>query len=428
MKNFLKKIIIAIIQIEARLVLLKYKSKIIAVTGSVGKTSTKDAIYTVLSTKYFVRKSQKSFNSEIGVPLTILGLPNAWNNIHLWTKNILEGIARIVIPHKYPEWLVLEIGADHPGDIEKITKWIKPDVAVVTRLSDVPVHVEFFDSPEAVRQEKAFLAKAVKKSGTVILNADDKLVSSFQSFIKTKILTYGLEQPATVKANNYKIEYEDQKPAGISFKVDVNGLTVPISFRGSVGRQNVYTTIAALSVCSALNIDLEKAGISLSKHETPPGRMRLIEGINNSTIIDDTYNSSPVAAKEALTTLKEINPRGRKIAILGDMLELGKFTADEHYKVGVIAKDCADELYTVGARSRKACEATGDRANNFVCKNFDDSKELAKFIGQTIKDGDVILVKGSQGMRMERIVEALMKKPELKSNLLVRQDEEWARR
>ena len=136
MKSFLKKIIVSILESEARLILKKYNPFIIAITGSVGKTSAKDAIYTVLAGSVSrVRKSEKSFNSEIGVPLTILGCDNAWSNPFLWLKNILNGLELILLRSNYPNCLVLEVGADHPGDIQKITKWLKPDVAVITQRS-----------------------------------------------------------------------------------------------------------------------------------------------------------------------------------------------------------------------------------------------------------------------------------------------------
>src|SRR3989344_1903834 len=144
MKSFFKKIITAILQAEARLILRKYKPKIAAITGTVGKTSAKDAIYTVLSGSHYVRKSQKSFNSELGVPLTIIGAASGWNNPLLWLYNIIAGLGVILLKNHYPKWLVLEVGVDQPGDMQKITSWLKPDIAVITRFSKVPVHVEFF--------------------------------------------------------------------------------------------------------------------------------------------------------------------------------------------------------------------------------------------------------------------------------------------
>src|SRR3989344_4953390 len=179
MKSFFKKIITSILIFESRIILKKYHPYIIAVTGSVGKTSTKDAIYSVMSrTSMYVRKSQKSFNSEIGVPLTIIGCKNAWNNPLLWIKNILLGLEIILFKTKYPNCLILEIGADHPGDIKSVVKWLKPDMAVITKISDMPVHVEFFSSPEEILKEKLYLAKAVKKNGAILFSNDDIKVKS----------------------------------------------------------------------------------------------------------------------------------------------------------------------------------------------------------------------------------------------------------
>jgi len=177
MKSFFKSIVAVVLEFLARAVLRKYKPKIVAVTGSVGKTTTKDAIYTVLAENgRFVRKSEKSFNSEIGLPLTILGCANAWSNPFHWLVNFLKGLFLIIFRWTYPNILMLEIGADRPGDIERVTKWLKPNIAVLTRMGKVPVHVEYFSSPEAVRREKSFLAAAAlseKEGGKVVLNIDD---------------------------------------------------------------------------------------------------------------------------------------------------------------------------------------------------------------------------------------------------------------
>ena len=150
MKNGIKQIIVAIITWEARAVLWRYRPKIVAITGSVGKTSAKDATHSVFSGERFARKSQKSLNSEIGVPLTILGCESGWNSAFKWLKNILHGLSVMFLPNHYPKWLILEVGADRPGDIKTLTKWVRPDIAVITGIPDIPSHVEFFDSVEQV--------------------------------------------------------------------------------------------------------------------------------------------------------------------------------------------------------------------------------------------------------------------------------------
>ncbi len=209
MKDTFKKIIIRLLEIEAKLVLKKYKPTIIAITGSVGKTSTKDAIYTVLSHFFFVRKSEKSFNSEFGVPLTILGCPNGWSNPVQWAENLLKGLWLIIYPHKYPKWLVLEVGAGKPGDIKSIAKWLKPDVVVITRFPDMPVHVEFFGTPAAVIEEKTYLVKALSKDGLLVINADDPKVLELKQKSKAKVLTFGFTEEALFRASHEAISYKD---------------------------------------------------------------------------------------------------------------------------------------------------------------------------------------------------------------------------
>ena len=176
MKHTFKKTIAYILKIESQLVLLKYKPKIIAITGSVGKTSTKDAVYAVLSKISYVRKSEKSFNSEIGLPLTILGVPNGWNNPFVWFSNILEGIWLIIWPHSYPTWLVLEVGVGKPGDMYQTAAWLQTDAVIITAIGDTPPHIEFFESRKHLVEEKYELITTLKKARILVLNADDKNV------------------------------------------------------------------------------------------------------------------------------------------------------------------------------------------------------------------------------------------------------------
>lgn len=429
MKEYLKKIIVKILEWEARTVLKKYKPKIVAITGNVGKTSTKDAIFSVLSDFFFVRKSEKSFNSDIGVPLTILGLPNAWNNPLKWISNIIEGFKIILLPKDYPAWLVLEVGADRPGDIEKVGAWLHPDIVVVTRFSEVPVHVEFFESKDAVVKEKGYLVKALKKEGLLILNADDPDVMSFASKAYIKPITFGVAESSNVRGSNYNLVYIDGLPVGITFKVDHGNNVMPVSIAGVAGLHHMYPALAALAVGMSQGLNPIKLSDALAHYEAPRGRMNIIKGIESSIIIDDSYNSSPVALEEALSTLDSIKTTGRRIAALGDMLELGRFSIDEHKRLGKkVAKVC-DVLVAVGLRGKffaeAALKARMGKRKVFV---FENSGEAAGFLKDKIKKGDVVLVKGSQGVRMERVTKALIADPDMAKELLVRQDEEWEKR
>lgn len=435
MKQFIKGIIVRILEVEAQWVLKRYKPKIVAVTGSVGKTTTKDAIYTVLSTAYFVRKSEKSFNSEIGVPLTILGVQNGWNNIFIWLENIVKGLILVLFKHDYPEWVVIEVGADRPGDIKRITQWLKPDISVVTRIGPVPVHVEYFKTQKELVREKGYLAQAVKQGGTLVLNGDDEDVAGFKQYGKGKVVMVSLENTeADLYGSHRAIYYEknekgEEVPEGMTFRIGFKGNSVPVVRKGALGMQHVFPTLYALAVGTSLGLNIVPISEALSRENNTPGRMRLLPGIKGSFVIDDTYNSSPLALHEAIKTLGEIKVKGRKIAVLGDMLELGKFSTGEHYKAGESVAKNADILVTVGVRSRSIVEgalAAGMSEKSIF--QFDYSPEAGAFVDDLIQEGDVALVKGSQSMRMEKVVKEIMAEPQFAGELLVRQDDEWSKR
>ncbi|MCK5059711.1 MAG: hypothetical protein KAR00_01020 [Candidatus Pacebacteria bacterium] len=429
MQAFFKKIIVILLQMEARAVLRKYKPKIIAVTGNVGKTSTKDAIFTVLASSFFVRKSEKSFNSEIGIPLTILGLQNGWYNPFVWLKNIFLGFSLLLFPNHYPKWLVLEVGADRPGDIKKTSLWLKPDIVVMTQIPEVPVHVEFFDTPENVIKEKGYLVAALSSNGLFIVNGDDERALSLKNRTYASSLSYGFNEENAVQASNADILYEDKKPSGVTFRVNRDGKSIPIRLRNVLGRQHIYPVLAAFSVGLSQGITMVRMGDVFEKAIFPPGRMRLIEGMSESIIIDDTYNSSPTATKEALATLQQVSVSGRKIAVLGDMLELGKYSIEEHRNAGKMASGICDLLISVGMRSRMTDVGGGaKRMGKKKREVFDTSVQAGEFLKTVVKKGDIILVKGSQSIRMEKVVEAIMAHPEQKREFLVRQEDEWAKK
>lgn len=429
MKAFIRHIVILILEAESKLVLRKYRPKIIAVTGSVGKTSTKDAIFAVVGETLVARKSMKSFNSEIGLPLTILNCENAWSNPLLWLKNIIKGLILLVSRVHYPKWLVLEIGAGKPGDIDRAVALAIPDIVVITRFGDVPVHVEFFRSPDELFEEKAKLVKALRPTGVLIVNADDERVLALREKTKAKSLTFGLKAGAMFRATNIHTGYEGNSPAGTTFKLEYDGNVFPVAMRGVLGVQSVYSALAAIAAGAYLKLNIIDIIGRLSAHASPPGRMRVIPGMKGATIIDDTYNASPVAAEAAVEALKSIKTKGKRIAVLGDMLELGKFTIEEHKKLGQQAGSFVDLLLAVGPRAKYIVEGALDSdmsEKNIV--EFDDSRLAGKYLEGIIGDGDVILIKGSQGIRMERAVEEIMAEPERASELLVRQDEEWKAR
>lgn len=434
MRSLFKKVIVWILQAEAKAVLRKYKPHVVAITGSVGKTSTKDAVYAVLSKKYHVRKSEKSFNSEVGVPLTILGLGNAWGNPLHWLQNIIDGLSLIVTTRPYPEWLVLEVGADRPGDIKSLAGWIKVDVAIITRLPEVPVHVEFFDSVEAVIEEKAALMDAVRPGGAILLYADDERTRRLEQRLPApdaRIVLFGFNDETDVWVSKFEVVREvgdETWPIGMRATIKVGEESAPVEIIGSLGTHAFLPAAAAAAAGHVLGVGLQDIVAGLEAYEPPPGRVRLLPGIKQSLVIDDTYNASPAAAEAALKALALARPT-RAIAALADMMELGRVSVEEHRKVGAMAAKVCDILITVGVRARDI--AMGALDNGMKDENilqFEDATKAAAELKNMVREGDAIVVKGSQSMRMEKVVEEIMAEPERAGELLVRQDMEWKKR
>ncbi len=429
MKAFLKQVVVFVLSWLARLVLARYKPQVVAITGSVGKTGTKDAIYSVLKAVKRVRKSEKSFNSELGVPLTVLGLPNAWSSPFGWAENILDGLFLLVFRQDYPDWLVLEVGADHPGDIESLSKWLHPDTVVLTRFPEVPVHVEHFGSREAVIEEKRYLRRALRDNGTLIVNADDELLLTEPLGPGQRRLTYGLGKDAEVRASKVTVVYENNVPVGVETTVRFQDSEGTLTLRDTLGTHQVYALLAGITVGISEGMSLTHALDALRDHQAPKGRMRLLPGIEQSVLIDDSYNSSPIAVAAALDTLAGLRAKGRKIAVLGDMMELGEFSVEEHHRVGALVKERADVFFAVGVRMKDAAAGAREAGmSSDVIAALPESKKAAEALKDIVGEGDIVLIKGSQSTRMERVVEALLADPKLDKVKLVRQDAEWKTR
>lgn len=443
MISLFKLIIESVLHLQARLVLKKYKPRIVAVTGNLGKTSAKDAIYTVLAGSCRVRASEKSFNSQIGIPLTILGLPNGASNPLRWIENIFDGFLLLLLKVDYPEWLVLEVGADRPGDIKSVATWLKTDVVVITRLPEVPAHIEYFPSPEALWEEKVSLIGSLKEGGALVLFNDNNVLERVlprAQARKARIITYGTSEKTQVRFAGWCLalgldESEDKWPVGMSTDIIIGEDCMPFTLVGAVGSHMLLSVLAAYAVSRALELDQLTSREALQKFSPPLGRMHLLAGIKNTLIVDDTYNSSPAAAVAALNTLafvcskrKEAGYKTRSIAVLGDMLELGKHSVDAHKLVGAHAASVVDVLVTVGFRSRDTIEAAVEAGfSKSSVWSFEDARTAGLELQNIIEEGDCVLVKGSQSMRMERVVEEVMQEPERASKLLVRQDADWKR-
>jgi UDP-N-acetylmuramoyl-tripeptide--D-alanyl-D-alanine ligase len=428
MKRLAKSVAVSLLALASRAVLRRYKPRIVMVTGSVGKTSTKDAIAQALSASFLVRKSEKSFNSEFGVPFTILGVTNPWGNPVAWLRVGLRAFALIALPNHYPNLLVLEVGADAPGDLAKILATAKPDALVVTRLPEIPVHVEFYATPEAVREEEFSPAEALPRDAPLIICADDPYALEMASRVPARLVTYGESAGSIVRLTDVDFLKDSGHVSGMRAVIASAGERAEVAVKGSVGKTQLLPLAAAVAAAHALDIPLGGAVEALAGYEPSPGRGRLFAGINGSTVIDDSYNASPIAVEEALATLARFPGAKRRVAVLGDMLELGRYSVMEHERIGAHVAKVADLLVTVGIRAKRfAASAVEAGMSEGKVTMFDDSRAAAAALPALLKEGDVVLVKGSQSIRMERIALALLASPEDRVKLS-RQEPAWKRR
>lgn len=426
-RNWLKQSAKRILRHEAKVILRKYHPKIVAISGSVGKTLTKEAIYISLSKKFHVRKSEKSFTAELGVPLAIIGSPYGTDTIYDWIRNILHGLRIIVFKAKYPEWIILEIDNDKSGDLAAVAKLAKPDILVLTEIGSIPAHIENFGSLGSFMHEQRNFINAVKQGGVIIYNSDDSQVCTLLDDCPVRSVACGIGN-GTVRGGGSEISYlpETGEVAGMRFNIDFGGQSHAVSITGSIGVQNEYAFLLAFAVGIELKLSPKEIISQLSRYSVLPGRMRILQGIKNTTLIDDSYNSSPAALEKALLTFKNIQSKGRKIAVIGDMLELGRYSASEHRNIAAELKTSAAYILTVGFRAKKIAEELSHTAQGKKhVESFDNSEAAGKYLQNFLKAGDVVLVKGSQAMRMEKTVEEVMLNPKDKKKLLVRQEKRW---
>jgi len=424
-----------ILKTMSSLVLKRYRPWVIGITGSVGKTSTKEAVFSILASHFRVRKSEKNYNNEIGIPLTIIGSESGGNSIFGWMLVFLKWFSIMVFPIKYPEILVLEMGADRPGDLKYLSSFIKLKIAIITDVSDS--HLEFFKSIENVAKEKGTLARNLREKSLSILNIDNPHIRKMKSQLKSKIITFGFSEDSDVRATDIGFNYvseenglllskENRKIKGISFKLNYKGTIIPVRLNNVLSRHNVYSALAGICAGIEMGINLVEIATSLENFCLPFGRMNLIRGIKNSFIIDDTYNSSPVSSGAALEVLGEIEA-GRKIAVLGDMLEIGANTETGHRQVAKIFLEIGGNIFfAVGERMKFAADELQKRGfNQENLYIFENPMDAGRKLQEIMRERDLILVKGSQGMRMEKVVEEVMAEPNKSGMYLCRQSRTW---
>ncbi|MEW5865377.1 MAG: UDP-N-acetylmuramoyl-tripeptide--D-alanyl-D-alanine ligase [Bacillota bacterium] len=352
---------------------------VVAITGSTGKTTTKDMAYSIFAERVRCAKTQENFNNEVGVPLTLLSLE----------------------PHH--EVCVVELAMRGSGQIRDLAEIARPDVGVVTNVG--PSHVELLGSIENVAAAKAELVEALGADGIAVLNSDCPHTAAMKDKTSAKVTFFGVEQAADVQAS----EIELLGAEGTNFTMSYGER----SFRVHVpapGMHNVYNALAASAAAFVLGLDSFAVADGLDHFEPAHQRLGIIETRQGYIVIDDTYNANPASMRAALSTLRQVAGSRRKIAVLGNMLELGEISAEAHRDLGrtAMALPC-DVLVTVGDLARLAGEEAlrlGKAAGSVLM--FDDRGEAARAVEWLARPGDVILVKGSRAMKMEEVVSALV--------------------
>lgn len=392
--------------------------KLIVVAGSVGKTSTKSALATVLGQRYRVRLHEGNHNTEMSVPLAILGIPYPEHikSIGEWRAVFRQAEARILQPPDV-DVIIQEIGADHPGDIARFGAYLRPDIAVITAIT--PEHMEYFKTMEAVAQEELAAANFSKLA---VINRDD-IDGQYAAYLTNANLdTYGTSQAAEYHFEQTEFSVQDGH-GGYFVAPEFAAAPIPAKIK-VLGEHNIRPAIAAATVAVKLGLTPQQITTGLEAIRPVPGRMCLLEGVKNSMIIDDTYNSSPVAAQSAIQTFHSL-PAPQRIVILGTMNELGDSSPAEHQKIGrMFRPDLVDWVITVGDEAEKYIAAAA-HAQGCQVKSFQNAIQAGGFAHGVIQDNALVLVKGSQNNGfLEEAVKILLKHPE-QGNLLVRQSPAW---
>ena len=392
--------------------------KLITVAGSVGKTSTKLAIATLLSQKYRVRLHEGNHNTHLSAPLAILGInfPGNPRNFWQWHKVFSAARKRIKSPSSQePQIIIQELGTDHPGDIERFSKYLASNIAVITSVS--PEHMEFFGSIDAVAQEELGTASFAE---IAILNQDDISPDFFKYVRNSNVSTY-----SSIGGANYNfIANSFSLIDGFGGKIQAPEYG-EINVRVKVfGEHSLRPIIGAVAVSAKLGLSSQEIIGGLVSLKPIPGRMNFMRGVKESVLIDDTYNSSPAALEAAIQTLYALSAPS-KIAIIGSMNELGESSAFEHQKIGEMLDGISlSWVITVGEQANRFL-APAARLRGCQVYEAKNAIDAGTFAHKIMERGSLVLLKGSQGeVYLEEATKILLLNKE-DENLLVRQDEKW---
>ena len=351
--------------------------KVVGITGSVGKTTTKEMTASILEAVYHTAKTEGNHNNNLGLPMTIMDMP------------------------ENTEVAVLEMGMNHSGEMEYLSSIARPDLAIITNIGTR--HIEHLGTREGILQAKLEIMRGMPDDGVGVFNGDEPLLWNIRAIGKHKKYYYGIENHACDVTATDIVELDD----GVRFVVHGFGQQFEL-FVPMLGRHAVYNALAATTVGLLLGVKPEQIQARFSSfHNT--GMRQKIYVKNGVTIIEDCYNAGPESTEAALDVLAGIKTDGRRIAVLGDMLELGNRSAAEHYRIGRLAVGKADLLLTYGEHSVRTL--TGAITGGMNPKNtdhFDTHEDMAHMLKMRVSEGDVVLFKGSRGMRMEKVLQLFL--------------------
>ena len=372
---------LAALQNLGRAVRRKWGGPLVAVTGSVGKTTTKEMIAAVLKSRFRVAKSEGNLNNEFGLPLSLLNLDAA------------------------SEVAVMELGMSHAGEIRDLAALAEPNMAVFTNVA--PVHLEFFDSLDAIARAKYELVEETDPKGALVLNADDERVSKFADGFAGRVVTYGIENEADVRGENLRAGRGDK--SGTEFDLVTKQQRATISLQ-LPGEHNVRNALAAAAVAQAFDLPTDRTAAALGEFQAFAQRSEVLRLDNGVTVINDSYNSNPRALEEMLKVLGSWPTEGRRILVAGEMLELGKTAPELHRESGAKAVRLGQVDWLLGVRNHAKSFLDGARQEGMDdarMKFFETPEEAGEFAAALVKAGDTVLMKGSRGVRLEKALERI---------------------
>jgi len=363
----------------------RFPVPLVAITGSSGKTTTKEMVATITARVRNILKSEGNLNNRIGLPLTLLKL------------------------REEHELVIVEMGTNSPGEIATLAAIAAPDVGLITNIG--PAHLEGLGSLEAIREEKGSLFEIMAGRGTAILNHDDPAIGLLAGRWRGKGITFGLGPGAEVTGRRI----EPAGPEGVRFNLVIDGIGAPV-FLAAAGEHNVINALAAAAASWALGLDRHEIAAGLAAFRPVPGRTEIRRLGNGAFLMIDAYNANPASVREALKTLQGLRGSGGAIAILGDMLELGERSEALHQEIGTLLADAnIHDLFLKGSLTKAL--AAGAIRRGFPAERitfFEDPEKVVSSLRSRLKKGDWILIKGSRKMKMEAVAEKIIAAFDLK--------------